>query len=53
MTDDEGGRKEETVDAEQDGREAVEKMEESEVGCRGSRRSKESLEDEEEAVVGA
>lgn len=40
------------MDAEQDGREAVEKMEESEVGSRGSRRSKGSLEDEEEAVVG-
>lgn len=52
MTDGDGGRKEETVDVEQDGRDAVEKMEESEVGSRGNRRSKGSLEDEEQVVVG-
>lgn len=55
MTEGEGGRKEVAVDAEQDGRGAVEKMEESEAGSGGSRRSKESLEDEEEeeeVVVG-
>lgn len=49
MTDGEEGGKEETVDAEQDGRDAVKKMEESEVG---GRRSKGSLEDEEEVLVG-
>lgn len=52
MTDGEGGRKEKTVDAEQDGGDAVEKMEESEEGSGGSRRSKGSLEDEEEVAVG-
>lgn len=52
MTNGEGGRKDKTVDTEQDGRDAEEKMEESEVGSRGNRRSKGSLEDDEEVVVG-